>query len=747
MIVFLFVPQFVSAQSSSLPDLKDDASISRGVLPNGVAYYFAGNRLRKGMQSFRLVQKLSPDKTGDELYATARRRFSDVRYGAVSLDDFLGRNGILPTTEGYISCKQGAIEYTFDSFSSARDDSVLDTVLLSVFNLAQAAALQGTPSSAQAIIVAGDFNGAVMLSKLKMLCLLNPYVAGEAPEYGYQWVKPEDGESEVVAEGGAISRVHVSWRGARTPEKYMKTILPLVSGKMASELGCILRSRLLPVFREKGCDVWMDYDRQCSDECCADETISLALNCRGTVRDEVREILSGELDRLYTYGVDQREYSIARDACRFAGTVKSAAMTDNLTYLERCSSHFLYGSSLASDAERLSNVYRDLPDSTQTVHFNRYLRGLLSQSSSLDSSLSPFDATATMDNVLSALDARKGQPQAKMPKDREEYVTGGLIWTFQNGINVIFRQQDTKGLTYFAYASKGGRQHADYANLTSLEGVRQEDLEYCLSALGIEYDVELHPSDVCLRGCSYTESLPRVLQLLSAVSRRKGNEAVFGKDCYKLLVITGDSDAAELKKMLCANILSLGTGGKWTAGRYVDDKDSHLRDLRRYILCERTFDYDITVYNNAVAMVAGYALADRLADSFSGYGEYCHLNHGFVGLPLNRYRIIYGIRHIPLKHFSTSRIRLGEDTAQSTVDSVIAALSRERISAQRLKAYKAMARNSQDSYNSLPWSCLDRALDRYLNNKDMVSRFAAQADAVTAESIQNFYVAASASNR
>lgn len=747
LLAFLLIPQLVPAQSVSLPDLKEDKSVSIGVLPNGVTYYFADNKAQKGIQSFRLVQKVSDLETEEELYSKARGWFTSVKYGNVSLDNFLGRNGILPTEKGYVFCRRGSMEYTFDNFSSARGDSVLDTVLLSVFNLAQAAALEGNPSSAQAIVVAGDFDKAVMLSKLKMLCLLNPFVPGEAPVYGYAWKKPEDGESQIREEGGAVSRVYVQWRGARTPERYMKTILPVVSGKMASELGIILRDRLASVFRVKGYDAWVDYERHCSDDCCGDETISLTVNCRGSIRGQVKDVLVEELDRLYTHGVSQEEYRIARDAFRFDWTAKSAAMTDNLTYLARCASHFLYGSSLANDAERLANVYKDLSDSTQTLHFNRYVHGLLAQSSSANPSLEAYDATSAMGRLRSALDSQRASAAAKSPKDKSEYVTGGVIWTFQNGINVIYREKDTKGLTYFAYASKGGRKQADYGKLNSLEGIGEEEFTRCLSSLGIEYNVELHPSDVCLRGCSYTESLPDVLKLLAAISSRKGNEAVFGRSCYKLLVITGDYGTSNLKKLLCSQIMSLRSGGQWVAGKYVDGADDHLRDMRRFIWCERVFDYDITVYNCAVAAVAGYALADCLAEKFSGYGEYCLLRNGFVGLPLNRYRILYGIRHLPLKHFSLERSRLGEDTAQQAIDEVIASLSREGIREGKLKAYRTMAKNSRNAYEYLPWSCLDRAIDRYLNNKDMASRFSAQADAVTAESVQNFYVAASSSNR
>lgn len=747
LIAALLISQTALAQSGSLPDLKDDKAISIGTLPNGVTFYFADNKSHKGMRSFRLVQKVTESVTEDELYSAARKRFTDVLYGEVTLDNFMGRNGILPTENGYISCRKGAIEYTFDNLSSAREDSVLDTVLLSVFNLAQQASLQGIPSSAQAIIVAGDFDRNVMLSKLKVLCLLNPYVAGDAPVYEYVWNKPEDGESKIRTEGGAISKVSVRWRGARTPDNYMKTILPVVSGKMAGELGNILRSRLVPVFREKGYDVWMDYERHCSDDCCGDETIALTVSCRGSIRKKVKDVLAKELDRLYTYGVSQEEYRLAYESFRFSWTEKSAGAADNLTYLGRCASHFLYGSSLANDAERLANVYKSLPDSTQTLHFNRYLRGLLAQSSVMDPSLEKYDAVSAMNSVRTALDKQVVKSAAKMPKDKSEYVTGGIIWTFPNGINVIYREQDTKGLTYFAYASKGGRQHADYSRLSSIDGVEQEEFSRILSSLGIRYDVEMHPTDVCLRGCSYTESLPDVLKLLSAISNRKGNEAVFGGNCYKVLVITGDYEVAALKKLLCSHILPLGSGGNWISGKYVEETDGHLRDLRRFIWCERTFNYDITVYNYAVSIVAGYALADRLACSFSGYGEYCLLRDGFVGRPLNRYRILYGIRHLPLKHFSTLRARLGEDTAQQAIDSVIASLSREKIPEKQLKAYRTMAKNRSDSYNALPWACVDKALDRYLNNKDMASHISAQTGAVTSESVQNFYAAASASNR
>ena len=258
----LFSAVLYGQGAKTLPKLPDDKAVETGVLPDGVKYYLVSDKSSAGMCSFALVRKEDASTGVDDLYRISGRMFASVRFADVSLDAFLSRNSILPSEKGYMECRRGAVIYKFGGYSSARGEAVLDTVLLSIFNLAQAAAAEGRPSSSQAVIVAGDFDRALLLSKMKTLCLVNPFVPGEAPSAPVP-ADPSAANPGPVIEGRAAARVTVRWQVASTPFEYMNTVLPVISDKMTSELVRVIRGRLLRAYDAEGLDVWMDVSRPC----------------------------------------------------------------------------------------------------------------------------------------------------------------------------------------------------------------------------------------------------------------------------------------------------------------------------------------------------------------------------------------------------------------------------------------------------------------------------------------------------
>lgn len=732
------------SQANSLPKLPDDPAIEKGLLPNGVTYFLASSKTARNTATYALVQKMDADIPLTRLQTSARENFSSVRYGDVELTDFLGRNGILPTEKGYIDCRSGAVVYTFDNVSSSRGEFVLDTVLLSVFRLAQQSSLSGVPSSSQAIVVAGDFNKSEIMSRMKLLCLLNPNVEGTTVYPEYKWAAPSAKESGVRTEGGAVSRVSVRWRGARVPDKYMETVFPVISEKLSGELGVILRNRLEPSLKD--IDLWLDYRHTSSADAFSDETVSLVLHCQGSQKNTVKKILENELDRLFTYGVSEREYVDARDSRRYsAASAASGKCPSNVSYVNRCVSSFLYGASLADDKQKIKAVYRNLPDSTQTRLFNRYLKGMLKQTSRIDSSLTRATSLMTAKEIEAKMVVLPVKSTLKAPKSKTEYISGGTMWTFSTGVNVIYKEVPSDGFFRFAYAAKGGRSDIDAAAFDKIAGVDAMNWRNYLSVKGITIYPTITPFDVRLSGMIPAENIEKLFSVLASLSA--GKDRIFGSGTYKLLVITGDMETDKMKKLLCSRLPLLGTGGKWRSGKAVPDREDVPDGLERMLVHNVYFPLDVTTANYATAVVAGYGVRDAFGKVASDYGVHPVFKGGFPSFSSNRYKMIFALRHIPLQHFPLSATRLPEGRDEDLMKAVSASVASAGITDRQLGIYKSMAKDWFASYSATPEYLIDVVLARYLDNKDLMSRFNVQVDAVTLEDVNDFYVAASASDR
>lgn len=306
---------------------------------------------------------------------------------------------------------------------------------------------------------------------------------------------------------------------------------------------------------------------------------------------------------------------------------------------------------------------------------------------------------------------------------------------------------DTRGMLYYSYASKGGRQYAGNGVFNTVDGIAEEEFSSFLASEGVEMEAVLNPADVRIQGRVPAENAATMFRTLSAISGNTSNIRVFGGDCYKLLVMVGDIDQDKIKKMMRGYAVSLGQGSRWKAVKYTEENPEETLQTRHYTLFDSVFPFDVTAYNYAVASVAYYALRDRLGTDFSDFAVSFLQEQNYVGFPLNSYRITYGVRNAPEEYFSSQRRRLGEDEAQSRIKAVISTLASEGISQNNLALYRKLALNEFNSWRSLPQYYIYTAMDRYLNNKDIMSRFEAQVNAVSAESLKNFYAGAAATDR
>ena len=744
-LLFLWCFQAYS-QTDKLPKLGSDSSIKSGILPNGVKYYFADNKSAKGLMDIALVQKMDPSLDDAALVDIARRRFASAAFKGLPIETFLSRNGILPGEKGYVEAEPGSIHYHFTDLASSRPEAVQDSLLLAVFNIAQHSAGEGQPSSSQALVFAGDFAQDKLLFKLKLFSILNENVPGSVGDGSYER-QPGNGRPVFTVEDGPLSKESVTWRLARTPEEYMGTVLPVISDKMSGEMGWVLRNRLYQAFRSAGLHVWIQFNHINSTDGIGDERIVLSINCLRNIRAKVHDILETELNRLYTFGVDEIEYTYARDAYKYKWLADARSLhRSNSGYVDRCVSSFLYGASLSTEREKIKFAYRELPDSTQTRLFNNYVCQLLFQSSVKDESLSAAPPLVSRDSIAAIMDMYRPSYELKLPKDKEEYVTKGQIWTFANGVNVIYKKMDTQGMSYYCFASKGGRKYADPDYFDSIDGVYPENFANYLAVNGLEMKLELRPCDVRLKGKFPNERISEMIQVITALVNQPENDKVYSNGCYKLFVLVSDMDEIAVKKMFASFVVGFRPGGKWLSCKpFVEDKD--IADMSDNAgAFSLNMPLDVSTYNLALSDVAVFALKDALGREFSGCGMSSFLHYGFAGSPSNRYSIGGGMRNVPLRHFVPDEEHLTEAQVNDRVARVIFSLKVDAIAPAALAAYKGLAKNAFESYSKTPEYFIEIACDRYLDNKDLRSKYSSSVDAVTSESIRKFYASASAAD-
>ncbi len=733
--------------ASSLPKFKQDKRFQTGKLANGLNYYFASNPTKTGLIDISLIQKMDPEIPEERLDSIAAGNFFEVQSLGSSLRNFLTRNGIAPTHNGYFSTTKGSICYKFFDISSALPESVMDSTVMAIFDLAKIHAEHGEPTEAQAIVICGDFDQKVMLAKMRLLSMITPHVDGTPSELGYTY-DPSEESSLTTVVNGSFATVSAIWREPRTPDEYMQTVLPVISDKLAGELGWIIQKRAKDAFKDAKLNVWPEFRHISSSRSPYDDQIRFSVECMAKDTSEVKGILIRELSRLATLGISSTEYSYARDIYK-NNWIKSARrqIVSNHMLSEKCVSAFLYGASLAGEEEKISFAYRDMPLEQQTELFNDYMRNLLSQTVGDNAVLDSLPDLTGWEEIEKTLTNYKPTYTVKAPKDKTEPITGGIIWTFPNGVNVIHKHMDTKGITYFAYAVKGGRQWVDDEKLLSVAGINDDDLINYLASQGIDIKLTLTASDIRIEGSAINENTELLMNYLCAISSQLVNKESMGPNTYKLLALASDQSDLDISVIAGKYVTGLRRGSRWLAGKKIDEDNTDIIELRDFITYESRFKFDRTGSNKAISDIAAYALHDALVSEFHDVPIFVRNWSSYPGVPTGYYRLFIGIHRYP-NHGGSAYIRNVTDSEiESRLAKVIERLADTAITKDQLATYKGMARNRHKSESCTAEYFVNMALDRYLDNKNFASRYPILVNSVTQQQIMDFYASAINSNR
>ena len=564
-------------QGQPLPSLGTAPEIKRSTLPDGIQVYLVTNPARKGFADFALVQRGRRDA------AEARAALQQLpHFGTRAPYRFLADNGVGYAEEGYISLPSDAALYSFRDVPTYRE-SVADSTLLMLFDIAS------TYRKPQALIVSGDIDAARIQERMGLLSMMVPALDNNFRGENYRW-NPRDSVSLLVSVNATedVAAINAIFSTERLPREEMDSAVPLVTGAYAAQLGQIARKRVERSYRAAGIPLAdFRYRYIGSAQGPSDELHSITVYTSARQLDGATRRLAAVLSGLDRDGAGMDEFQDARErlvseAKRYEG----GRRLTNAEYVDKCVAHYLHGANLASEAT-LSRfiVNRRLADERELELFNGFATALLDSARNLTLRFDIPDrdlpgrgflrsfqggwATRTPAEAYKAdfgdtLSLYQPRAKAKLRSDVAEPISGGRLWTFANGIKVIYKKMAGQGEFRYALMLRGGVAEVpglqagesafvgDMLSLSDIAGLNGPDFHEMLEANGITMTEEATLSDLRITGLAPKAKLPLLLRaLLSIADKREPNPAVF--DYYK----SGEALRIDMEALSPRNVNSL----------------------------------------------------------------------------------------------------------------------------------------------------------------------------------------------
>jgi len=527
-----------SLAAQELPSLGKAQEITVGELPNGVSYYLVSTKSLPGFADFAIVQPSRPAS-------------SDPRHDLESLPHFRDRKpwrfladiGVRYGQRGYIRTQRDAVVMRFEQVPVS-DTPAADSVLLMLTDITMESPYR------QAIVISGDIDVKAISERLRILSMTVPERLDCESAYSYEW-HPHD-SAAVTTATGPVGSVRITYRSPRTDPGLMNTIQPVMSKVLASEFDVVLRQRIRAAFSSAGIPL-ADYRYSYigSDNTAGDELFVISADTAPDRLYDAVEVIGGVLSELDRGGVSTEETVFARSIVNSAsGRDSGNATLSNTEYVDKCISAYLYGANLASQTS-LNALFqgRRLDINRESELLSRYISATLSPTRNLHiharSNVKPcgstilerfdkgwkegFRAQADIPSQEDTLLLKQHKGKVKVRSTATDAFSGGKMWTFSNGVSVIFKKTADKGAFYYGYMVRGGWTDiqgitgpesafaSDVAGLQKVCGMSGEHFRNMLAMNGITLDCEVLMSDIRYTGKAPRERLSLVLKTIQAL--------------------------------------------------------------------------------------------------------------------------------------------------------------------------------------------------------------------------------------
>ena len=571
------IPRIVPA--ADLPVLPAAPQVRTGHLDNGITYYLVKNSAEKGKADVALVQRVGtgmeePRTAGDAL-VNARGALSALpHFTVLTPQQYLSRSAIWPSGGGYVSVGTDATVYRFRDLTLPYSPDIVDSTLLMVFDIIGRNDAPLYAPQNQAVVVSGDIDPDALLVKMNMLSMLVSRRLGYQPTEPYVWTASDTLRvAPLPAASGRAANLVVRYASARTPREAMATVQPLVSWRLAREFGIVVQRRLSRALRSAGIPyTGLDVRYRSSADGPDDEQVEICLAVPRERYISAASLTARTLARLDRDGVIAEEYRDVRNELDMQLRREWGRETvANRDYTERCISSFLYGTSLAAPKTNLDFfLTRSMDGETAVGLFNAYAGALLDAERNLtvlaeydllpparvrDLFRSAWDRPEDPDEASSVvshsdtlmLAVPKGRTRLK--SDEAEPGSGGRMWTFANGIRVIYKQVPGKDMFYYTWLLKGGYSSlpglrpgegpyvADMLALDNVADMKYSAFASMLRSNGISFEPAVTLTDFRLGGAAPSSRLTLLLKSLLALSGEREPDAqayAYYRQCLSL---------------------------------------------------------------------------------------------------------------------------------------------------------------------------------------------------------------------
>lgn len=671
-VFVLFTPCVATAQD--LPVLPGDPAVTKGVLPNGVNYYIAVNKAEKGKADFALVRKTDFKSASDEcrerIEEIVREQTSSMgRFADRSTARFMAGNGVAPGRGGFIRFQDDAVICRFEDMSFSGRETAVDSTLLMMMEMIEGRDyLKDTcfrkmcPTSANAIIIAGDVDKNQIVSKLQTLSYMVPVREGNPGSPEYSWKPSEEASYSCKMDPNAhISSVTVKYVSPRTPKEYMGTVLPTVSERLGDLFGVMLKKRAYSEFLVRKIPIaGIDYRYVGSPKCGEDEQYYITVHTSDEYLEDAVSVMGYILAEFDTKGADVREYRDAKDGYMMRLYEQSEALCSNASYVDKCISSFLYGSDLASKKTRFEFYASGrLPDERQTGLFNDFAAELLDRNTNLTLSCISRTKKISEEELADVFDRawKKGAEEDSLriaeriywvnqldsialpaPTEKVKVKTvktepvsgGGSLWVFSNGVRVVYKRMQTDGLFYYSLLVRGGFSAmkdmykgegafvSDMLELYDIAGLSSQEFNYLMMTNGITMESRVSVSDMVLCGTATRPNLSLLFRSLLAVANdRAVNRESFDyyAACQQLVI---DSKAGSSASRLAAIDAIMCPAYDYSPHKRAENLHADLPERAM-----KFFDSQFSRINDGIIMIVGdmeeTAMRRMLQDYMGGF--------------------------------------------------------------------------------------------------------------------------------
>ena len=526
-------------RAQSLPNLGKASEITTGSLPNGISYYLVRNSDSPGFADFALVQPVRNDRTLTRENLVKLPHF----YGRKPYD-FLASKAVGYTSRGYIQHYQDATVFRFADVPVSQSD-VCDSTLLMLFDIAAQSRYE------QALVLSGNIDVPAVLERIRVLSMTISRRLSVEDTWQYGW-RPQD-NAVITTATSPVGAITLHYRSPRTERELMNTIQPVMSRLLAGELDIVLEHRLRAAFTEAKLPL-ADYRYRYvgSDETSSDELFSLAVFTAPDRLEEALKLVAGVLSSLDGKGATLEEVAFARSVIAEAAKRDDANYKmSNSDYLDKCIASYLYGANLASPSA-ISSIYsaRKLDVGRERELLNRYISSTFSPNRNLHLRVTGpvrpdpdrvgelfaagwSEGNASVSDIPEASDTLRlevPRRKVKLKTTSADMFTGGKLWTFSNGIEVVFKQTKDKNAFHYGLMVKGGWTEIpgikgtepafvqDVLSSGKVAGMSSSHLRDLLAMNGISLKPEISLSDVRFSGAAPSGSLQLVLKTMLAVA-------------------------------------------------------------------------------------------------------------------------------------------------------------------------------------------------------------------------------------